>query len=81
MGIFVQVMISQSKITTLVEHLKEFSIVWVAEDGELVRVDHCRLTSFHGSGQTFNIMLLPSKEIRSVNRYTVIEFNGEEVIL
>ena len=32
-------------------------------------------------GQTFNVKLLPSGEIRKVNRFTVIELNGEEVIL
>ena len=38
-------------------------------------------TSFHGEGETFNIKIIPSGEIRKVNRYTVIEINGEEVVL
>lgn len=74
-------MISSSKIPTLVETLNEFSIKWIAETGEVIDVQKCRLTSFFGNGQTFNIMLLPSKEIRKVNRFTVIEINGEEVLL
>lgn len=74
-------MILSSKIHDLVEMHKEFSIKWVAESGEIISVAKCRLTSFFGNGQTFNVMLLPSKEIRKVNRFTVIEFNGEEVVL
>ena len=54
---------------------------WVAASGEVIVADHAVPTSFHGDGQTFNVKLLPSGEIRKVNRFTVIELNGEEVIL
>lgn len=74
-------MISASRIHELVQQLQEFSISWIAVDGSIVKVKQCRCTSFHGSGDTLNILILPSKEVRTVNRNTIIEFNGEEVIL
>ena len=73
-------MIHVSKIHTLVETIKEFSIKWISEQGEVISCDRCIFTSFHGKGSTFNIML-PSREVRTVNRYTLLEFNGEEVVL
>lgn len=60
---------------------REISIKWIAADGAIISVDKAICTSFHGSGDTFNIMILPSREVRTVNRYTVIEINGEEVVL
>lgn len=74
-------MISASKIHELAECLGEFSITWVAEDGALVRVPRCRCSSFHGSGETMNIVIPASGQVRTVKRCTIIEFNGEEVIL
>lgn len=74
-------MISASRIHELVQQLQVFSIKWVAADGEVVSVDKCRCTSFHGEGTTLNILILSSGQIRTVNRNTIIEFNGEEVIL
>jgi len=74
-------MISASVICDIARLQKEISLKWVSVDGDIIAVDHAIPTSFHGDGQTFNIKLLPSGEIRTVNRYTVIELNGEEVIL
>ncbi len=74
-------MINASKINELVRTHSLFSITWVAEDGELVVVPQCRCTSFHGSGDTMNILIPASGQVRTVNRNTIIEFNGEEVIL
>jgi len=78
---FASIMISASRIHELVQQLQVFSIKWVATDGELVSIEKCRCTSFHGSGDTLNILIIPSGEVRTVNRNTIIEFNGEEVIL
>lgn len=74
-------MISASVICDIARLQKEISLKWVAASGEIIAVDRAIPTSFHGDGQTFNVKLLPSGEIRTVNRYTVIELNGEEVIL
>ncbi len=74
-------MISASVICDIARLQKEISLKWVAANGEIIDVPHAIPTSFHGDGQTFNIKLLPSGEIRKVNRLTVIEMNGEEVIL
>lgn len=74
-------MINASKIHELIQTHALFSITWVAEDGELVRVPQCRCTSFHGDGDTMNILIPASDQVRTVNRNTIIEFNGEEVIL
>ena len=59
----------------------EISLKWISEQGEVIAVDKCVPTSFHGEGTTFNIKIIPSGEIRTVNRLTVIEINGEEVTL
>lgn len=72
-------MIHISKIHEMVGLIKEFSIKWVAASGEVISCERCTCTSFHGEGTTLNLMLLPSKEIRTVNRLTIIEFNREEV--
>lgn len=74
-------MISASVICEIAKLQREISLKWVAQTGEIIAVDRAVPTSFHGDGQTFNIKLLPSGEIRTVNRNTVIELNGEEVIL
>ncbi len=74
-------MISCNKICEIARLRQEISLKWVSEAGEVIPVDRAVPTSFHGNGTTFNIKLIPSGEIRKVNRYTVIEINGEEVIL
>jgi len=74
-------MISASKICDLAKLKKEISLKWVSKEGEVISVEHAIPTSFHGDGLTFNIKILPSGEIRKVNRLTVIEINGEEVVL
>lgn len=74
-------MISASIIFEIAKLRQEISLKWVAEDGSVVSVDKAVPTSFHGEGVTFNIKILPSGEIRKVNRLTVIEINCEEVVL
>lgn len=74
-------MISASVICEIAKLQQEISLKWVAASGEVIVANHAVPTSFHGDGQTFNVKLLPSGEIRKVNRFTVIELNGEEVIL
>lgn len=72
-------MINSGIIHKIVDQLS--SITWVAEDGSIVRVPHCKFSSWHGNGDTFNIFIPVSGQVRTVNRNTIIEFNGEEVIL
>ena len=74
-------MISSNKICEIAKLKQKISLKWVAESGEVISVEKCVPTSFHGNGSTFNIKILPSGEIRKVNRMTVIEINGEEVTL
>lgn len=74
-------MIHSSKICELVQSLQDFSLKWVSEDGRIIDVPHCRCTSFHGNGDTLNIYIPVSNQVRTVIRDTIIEFNGEEVIL
>lgn len=59
----------------------EFSIRFVSADGEVIEVSRCTCTSWYSSGQTLNIKLCESAEIRKVNRYTIIEINKEEMHL
>ncbi len=74
-------MIHASKIFELVQALKQFSLQWVTEQGELIDAPECCCTSFHSSGKTMNVMLLPSRQIRKVNRKTITAINGKEVFL
>ncbi|MDP3387726.1 MAG: hypothetical protein Q8S24_10855 [Eubacteriales bacterium] len=74
-------MIHSSKIHELVDVVPIFSIGWVTESGERVHVRKAKCTSFHSSGETMNIMIIDSGQIRKINRITITEFNGEEVIL
>lgn len=74
-------MIHSSKIHELVEVVPVFSIGWISESGERIHVRKAKCTSFHSSGETMNIMIIDSGQIRKVKRITITEFNGEEVIL
>lgn len=74
-------MIDSSRIFEIAKMKKQISLKWISKEGELIAVDQAICTSFHGSGMTFNIMILPSREIRKVNRFSVVELNGEEVVL
>ena len=74
-------MIHESKIFELVQAQGTFSLEWVSEKGERVKADECQCTSFHSSGATMNVMLFPSKQIRKVNRKTIVAFNGVEVFI
>lgn len=75
------IMIHISKLFQVVENHSEFSICWVKENGVKVFAPRAACTSFHSSGTTMNIKLLDSGQIRKVNRMSVIEFNGEEIVL
>lgn len=59
----------------------EFSVAFVAADGRVVRIGRCVCTSFHSKGDTFNVRVQPSGEIRKIVRISVIELNGKEVIV
>lgn len=74
-------MITADKIADIARLQREISLKWVAATGEIVSVDRAVPTSFHGEGDTMNIKIIPSGEVRTVNRNTIIEINKEEVIL
>lgn len=75
-------MLHISKLFQAVQPIgSEFSITWVAKNGEKLYCRRATCTSFHSEGDTMNILCLDSKLVRKVNRYSVIEFNGEEVII
>lgn len=74
-------MIHSSKIHELVDVVPIFSIAWVSESGEKIYIRRARCTSFHSSGETMNIMVIESGQIRKIKRISIIEFNGEEVII
>lgn len=59
----------------------EFSLAFVAKDGNIVKTDRCICTSFHSAGRTMNIKFCESEEIRKIRRCTIINFNGQEVCL
>jgi len=75
-------MLHISQIHKLVEPPgTEFSLRFIAKEGNEVTASSCVCTSFHSSGRTMNIKFLSSGEIRTIRRCTIIEFNGQEVVL
>ncbi len=73
-------MLHISQINKQVER-GEFSIRFVEKSGAIVYGPRCICTSFHSSGRTMNLKFCDSEQIRKVRRNSVIEFNGEEVVL
>lgn len=85
--------IHNSKIFELVQIKKRFSITWYAKDGHIVHVSEAELTNkkekdsdkpkdgMYSKGRCFNIISIPSGEIRKVDIDAIVEFNGEEVFL
>lgn len=90
---FVMSRIHNSKIFELVQIQKRFSITWYAKDGHVVRVPEAELTNrneedtdkpkdgMYSKKRCFNIVCIPSGEIRTVDIDAIVEFNGEEVFL
>lgn len=74
-------MIHESKLFEVAQALGTFSLQWVSAKGELVTVEKCTCTSFHSEGDTMNIKLVASGQIRKVNRKTITAINGKEVYL
>jgi hypothetical protein len=74
-------MIHSGKINIEVREREEFSITWVAENGEYIHGKRCACTSFHSNGRTLNVKFLDSGEFRKVRRCTITEFAGHEVYL
>lgn len=74
-------MIHVSKVCDIARAQQKISLKWVSAEGEIISVEEAVPTSFHGSGDTFNIRIVPSGEIRTVNVNTLIEINNEEVVL
>lgn len=74
-------MIHISQIHNLVETHEIFSITWVSESGEIINIPAAKCTSFHGKGDTLNILIISSNQVRTINRHTIIEFNSEEVAI
>lgn len=58
-----------------------FAIAFVKESGEIITIQQAILTSWHSKGRTLRIKILPSEEVRSIRRCTIIAFNDQEVCL
>jgi hypothetical protein len=74
-------MIHLSQIHKEVQTLPEFSIVFIDKQGNKITGKRCICTSFFSSGRTMNIKFLDSGQIRKIRRVSIIEFNGQEVVL
>lgn len=59
----------------------EFALRFVSERGELVQIDRCVLTSWHTMGNTFNVLITTSEQTRTINKYTILSVNGQELYL
>lgn len=78
---YLRVMISIDKIGVLAEEHRTLSLRWVTADGSIASVDGAVVTSLHAAGDTINIRILASGQIRKVNKYSIISINGEEAIV
>ncbi|MDR2064451.1 MAG: hypothetical protein LBP85_01880 [Prevotellaceae bacterium] len=74
-------MIHISQIHKEVQRLPEFSIKFVNREGDIITCDKCICTSWFSNGRTMNIKFLNSGEIRKIRRVSIIEFNGQRVVL
>ena len=74
-------MIHISKIQELLELHKDVSLSFVAIDGRKIHISKARMSSFFSPGNTINIIISPSGEIRTINKYSITEINGEEVVI
>lgn len=80
-------MIHSGALYLLIKNVKEhginncppFSIKWVNKDGEFCEANDVICTSWHSLGNTLNIKFLESEQIRTINRDTIVEYNGTEV--
>jgi hypothetical protein len=58
-----------------------FAFSFVEESGNMVHINQAICTSWHSRGRTMNVKLIPSNQIRTIIRCTIIQFNDEEVCL
>lgn len=80
-GSYLRTMISMDKIGVLAEEHGTLSLRWVTADGSIAAADGAVVTSRHSAGGTINIRMPASGQVRKVNLATIIEVNGEEVIV
>jgi phosphoribosyl-AMP cyclohydrolase len=74
-------MIHISQIHKEVQRLPEFSLVFVNKEGVKTTISRCICTSWFSNGRTMNVKCLESGEIRKIRRVSIIEFNGQDVVL
>jgi len=79
-------MIHNSRLNMLMERTDAqkkrvpFSMKFVKlSTGEIVTVNEAVCTSSYSGNRTFNIMFLPSMQVRKIYKILIIEFNGNEV--
>jgi len=58
---------------------QEFSIEFTTSKGERIKCKRACFTSIHSSGTTVNIRLIESQQIRSIQKYSIIKFNKQNV--
>ncbi|MEG0468253.1 MAG: hypothetical protein RR551_08275 [Mucinivorans sp.] len=73
-------MIHISKLRKLIER-GEFSLTFVAKDGNIVTIANCVVSSWHTLGDTFNIVLPTSEQVRTINKFTIISVNNQELYI
>ncbi|MDR2125583.1 MAG: hypothetical protein LBP63_01965 [Prevotellaceae bacterium] len=74
-------MIHISQIHKEIQRLPEFSIKFVNSKGDIITCQKCVCSSFHSAGRTMNIKLIDSGQTRKIRRVSIIEFNGQRVVL
>ena len=72
-------MLFYTKVGLVAEKLPYFSISFYKKNGEIVNIDKCECTSVHSKGETMNIRLIPSGEIRKIKLINIRFFNGEKI--
>ncbi|MEG2099750.1 MAG: hypothetical protein RRY42_07570 [Mucinivorans sp.] len=73
-------MIHISKLRKLIER-GEFSLTFVAKDGNIVTIANCVVSSWHTLGDTFNIVLPTSEQVRTINKFTITSVNNQELYI
>ncbi|MEG1414685.1 MAG: hypothetical protein RSB32_05925 [Mucinivorans sp.] len=73
-------MIHISKLRKMIER-GEFTLTFVAKAGDIVVIDSCVVSSWHTLGDTFNIVLPTSQQVRTINKFTIISVNNQELYI
>ena len=74
-------MISIYNVRVILESKKEVDLKYWDKEGNIVEANGVVCTSSYKENNTFNLLHVISKEVRTIRAWNIFEFNGVEVML